>query len=196
MNIFLDFEATQFGNHLISIGAIAEDGRSFYSLANPGTKNRKKITNFITNLTGITKDMCKDAPDYKALFNKFFDWCFTLGDPNLHFFCYGNCDAVYIEDAHNKVKDELKAEFITHYMMKNLTDYAPNVKEHLELDSEIKLIKVASFYQNELLKQDHNALDDAKLLKLVYEGAEAGSKKDSAAFQAYLEQYKKNTEEN
>ena len=36
MNYFIDFEATQFSNDIISIGCIDENGEEFYSLINPG----------------------------------------------------------------------------------------------------------------------------------------------------------------
>lgn len=194
MNIFLDFEATNYGNHLISIGAIAEDGRSFYSVVNPGPKNRRKITPFITELTGITKEMCKEAPTYEEIFESFFDWCFALGDPNLHFFCYGDCDELYIKDANDKVTDNIKAEFITRYILQNITDYSDNVKKHLELVCRAKLIKVASFYEQKELTQQHNALEDAKLLKFVYEKAENGLESDSIEFKEFLEQNKEQKE--
>ena len=54
MNFYIDFEANQFSDRIISIGCISENGNNFYSLCRP-SKPGETITNFITELTGITK---------------------------------------------------------------------------------------------------------------------------------------------
>ena len=56
MNFFIDFEATQFTQEIISIGCVAENGKSFYSEVNC----KGKITPFITNLTGLTPEQISD----------------------------------------------------------------------------------------------------------------------------------------
>ena len=55
MKFYIDFEATQFTEQIISIGCIDEVGNSFYSLVKPQLENFK-ISNFITELTGISKN--------------------------------------------------------------------------------------------------------------------------------------------
>ena len=65
MNFYVDFEATQFSERIISFGCVAEDGESFCSLVQP--LSNWKITSFITELTGITDDMVKDAPELTEL---------------------------------------------------------------------------------------------------------------------------------
>ena len=54
MRFFVDFEATQFSNRIISIGCVAANGNTFSTLVKPG---KKKITKFITDLTGITNEI-------------------------------------------------------------------------------------------------------------------------------------------
>ena len=51
MKYFLDFEATQFSHRIISIGAVCENGHSFYSLVKPESKYKisKKINRKILN---------------------------------------------------------------------------------------------------------------------------------------------------
>lgn len=51
MNFYIDFEATQPGNEIISIGAVSDDGATFSCLVKPVAS---EITPFITELTGIT----------------------------------------------------------------------------------------------------------------------------------------------
>ena len=53
MKYFIDFEAAQFSNEIIAIGCVREDGVEFQSYV----KANKKITEFITQLTGITQEM-------------------------------------------------------------------------------------------------------------------------------------------
>ena len=50
MNYFIDFEATQFSNEIISIGCVSETDAKFSSMV----YTDKKITSFITKLIGIT----------------------------------------------------------------------------------------------------------------------------------------------
>lgn len=70
MKYFIDFEATQFSQEIISIGCVREDGKNFYSLIKP--KKLSGITDFITSLTGITKDMVREAPNSDEVFKNFF----------------------------------------------------------------------------------------------------------------------------
>ena len=56
MDFYLDFEATQFKSNIIAIGCSCEYG-DFDCLVRPPRKDH--ITPFITNLTGISKEMGK-----------------------------------------------------------------------------------------------------------------------------------------
>ena len=69
MKFYLDFEATRFSNRIISIGCVAENGATFYTLVKPGDK--KKVDKFITELTGITNEMLATAPDSDAAYIQF-----------------------------------------------------------------------------------------------------------------------------
>ena len=101
---------------------------------------------------------------------------------------------MYIDKAREKVTS-LKSKFILDYMKKELVDYSLNVKRILELDHETKLVKIASYYQNKIITQKHNALDDAIMLKQVFDGTESSNSNDAVAFKEYLEKLKTNTEE-
>lgn len=83
MKYFIDFEATQFSQEIISIGCIREDGQTFYALVAP---KKGKITPFITNLTGITAKMIDSAMSADAVFSKFYDWLFENLDDAPEFF--------------------------------------------------------------------------------------------------------------
>lgn len=163
MKYFIDFEATQFSNEIISIGCVREDGECFYSLVN----TRKKITKFITELTGITKEDIATAPSPETVFSSFFSWC-ALDDGIPEFFCYGDSDFNFVKKNFEK-STNFTAKAMLGYIYTGLVDYSPYVKFHFGLAQNIGLKKVASYYQQKEIEQTHNALDDAQMLKYVYD---------------------------
>ena len=164
MNYFIDFEATQFSNRIISVGVVGEDGRQFYSLINPN----RQITKFITDLTGITQADVDAAPSADEVFSDLYDFC-KEDDTLPVFYCYGDGDVVFANDTFHKMISSFKAGAMLGYIRTGLIDFSPIVKAHFGLSNNIKLAKVADYYRGEELVQNHNALDDALLLKYVYE---------------------------
>lgn len=59
MKYFIDFEATENSNEIISVGCVDENGGEFYSLVQP--HKIEKLTEFITDLTGITTEDLQNA---------------------------------------------------------------------------------------------------------------------------------------
>lgn len=169
MNCFIDFEATQFSNEIISIGCIDDKGNKFYSLVKP----KKKVTQFITDLTGITQGMVEDAEDPETVFSKFYDWCIAEAeDEKIRFYCYGNADVKFLKN-HLRSTKSFKAGAILSYVIMNLIDYAPIVKNHYGLCKMINLGKIANHIRGYEVIQNHDALDDAVLLKYVFDNVEA-----------------------
>lgn len=177
MNFFIDFEAAQFTNEIISIGCINENGDTFYSLVKP----EGKITKFITDLTGITNEMLVDAALPNEVFSDLFDWCMRKS-PNEQnvFYCYGNTDVQFLK-ANIKRSTNFKAGAMLSYIKSSLTDYAPKVKVHYGLIKPINLGKIANYIRGSEIEQNHNALDDACLLKYVFEKVESSPIDDTCA---------------
>ena len=164
MNFFIDFEATQFSNEIISIGCVSENNERFYSQV----KAKKKISPFITSLTGITDQENKEAPESDVVFSEFFDWISQFNDKVI-FYCYGNTDISFVKRNLEGTKN-IKAQAALSLIGMNLYDYSKTVKNHFGLIKNISLIKIVSYYRNtKELVQLHNALDDALFLKEVYE---------------------------
>ena len=166
-NYFIDFEATQFTHEIISVGCVSEDGETFdsYVYVYPS-----KITNFITSLTGITKEMNEKAPYSDEVFRKFFDWLIetNLCKEPVRFYCYGNCDKTFVEKQ-LKCTNNIFAQMALSLVASNLIDYSPSVKHHFGLVKNISLNKVVAYYEGvEEIQQKHNALDDAEYLREVY----------------------------
>lgn len=165
MKYFIDFEATQFSQEIISIGCVREDGESFYSLIKP--KKLSGITDFITSLTGITKDMVREAPNSDEVFKNFFTWL-SNSEGVAEFYCYGNSDFNFLQKNLKDRTNNLFAQAALSIIGMNLKDYSSDVKNHFGLIKNISLKKVFNyFYPNEECNL-HNALSDAEMLYKVY----------------------------
>jgi DNA polymerase III epsilon subunit-like protein len=165
MKYFIDLEATQFSNEIISIGCVREDGETFYSLVNVA---KNKMTNFITDLTGITKEDVSTAPSSDEVFTKFYDWL-VPDESKVQFFCYGNADLGFIRRNLNKATT-VKAQMALSVLALHLVDYSKCVERHFGLIKSISLKKVLAYYRQVAeVEQNHNALEDALFLKEIYD---------------------------
>lgn len=169
MKYFIDFEATQFSNEIISIGCVNEKNQTFYSLV----QSKKKITPFITSLTGLTKEQIEEAPNTDKVFSDFFDWL-DHSEP-AEFYCYGDCDIEYVNKNLNLHAHCFKSQCALSLISTNLIDYSNIVRKHFGLRDCIGLVKVVTYYRKLMnpFKQRHNALEDALFLKEVYDGINA-----------------------
>lgn len=163
MNFYLDFEATQFSNQIISIGCVAENGNVFSTLVNPGEK--EKISKFITELTGITKDMVSAAPGMDEAFSQLKNFVLEnskhMGEP--HYFCYGDSDSEFIKHSIKHMKDTENIIF-AQSILYALFDYSQSVKRFFHSEQSIALRKLFSFIQENEVVQKHDALEDAQML--------------------------------
>lgn len=165
MKYFIDLEATQFSNEIISIGCVREDGETFYSLVNVA---KNKMTNFITELTGITKEDVAEAPSSDEVFTNFYNWIIQ-DETKAQFFCYGNSDLSFIKRNLNKATT-IKAQMGLSVLALHLIDYSKCVERHFGLVKSISLKKVLAYYRQVIeVKQNHNALEDALFLKEIYD---------------------------
>ena len=175
MKFYLDFEATRFSNRIISIGCVAENGKTFYTLVKPGKK--KKVDKFITELTGITNEMLAEAPSADQAFAQLADW-FEENSSGIapEFYCYGDSDAVFIQHTLADMEDT-KACLCAMAIGGNLIDYAGVVKKFFVAKSDMALRKVYMLIQaKQELVQKHDALEDAPMLQCVVENLETKCK--------------------
>lgn len=162
MNFYLDFEATQFTNQIISIGCVSETGEEFYTLVNPGEK--EKISQFITELTGITKDMLSAAPDPDEAFRRLYNFIYSCNHwEEPHYFCYGDNDKDFIK-ASIKNMGHIESIMVAQSILYALKDYSKDIKKFFNIDQAIALRKLFSFIHQDDVVQRHNALEDAQML--------------------------------
>jgi len=163
MKYFIDFEASQFAEEIISVGCVDEDGRSFYSLVRP--RKPRKVTDFITKLTGITRDEILNAPTADEVFTSFFEW---LGKEGIQqFLCYGDCDRHFALNTIGGVTD-FRAQLALSLIIANLSDFSVDLRKHFKMKRSIGLAKAVSYYRGEEVQQRHNSLDDARYLREIF----------------------------
>ena len=183
MKYFIDFEATQFTNEIISVGCIREDGEEFYSLIKP--KKMKTLTKFITNLTGITKTMLADKQSSDEVFEEFFNWL-SIDTEVVEFYCYGNADIEFLKKNLKDRTSNFKSQAALSLIAMNLKDYSLTVKAHFGLIKCIALKKVANYFNPEDNYKAHNALEDARMLKDVYFNIQARREVSGIPFPEYM----------
>lgn len=168
MNFYLDFEATQFSERIISIGCIADNGARFETLVKP-VKN-EKVNTFITQLTGITNEMLENAPTADEAFNAFYDFVKTNNESGAPtYYCYGTCDKNFIQRTVSGMSD-FHAIMFASSIQALLVDYSAVVKTYLSTRG-LSLKKLVALIRHvDEVEQNHDALDDAMMLKECYEG--------------------------
>ena len=164
MKYFIDFEATQFSGEIISIGCVDETGREFYTLLKP--VKMRHITDFILDLTHISREEIAAAPDADTAFTAFLDW--LRQDEIADFYCYGDSDAVFLSRTRRHLKT-FRAQLGLSMILGGLNDFSVDVKKHFGLKTSIALKKVVAYYRGGDVEQTHNSLADALFLKEVYE---------------------------
>lgn len=191
MNFFVDFEATQFSNGIISVGCVAETGEELYTTV----YTRHKVTPFITELTGITPEQVKSSHIPEDVFSYMFDWVDQIccGE-SPHFYCYGNCDKDFVKNNFRE-NTNFKASAMLGYLYTDMHDYAEDVKAHFGLCQHIALKKVYDYYTGNKTIQRHNALEDAKMLKVVFENVTNNSHEFDAFPEYQAKEFNKKIEE-
>lgn len=169
MNFYIDFEATQFSNEIISIGCVADNGNRFSCLVKPHDK--KKLTKFIIDLTGITQEMIDEkglsSDDAFMAFYEFVKQNNDIGAPT--YYCYGNSDKDFLKHTINHMQN-LEAIVFASSVQALLVDYSNTVKNYLSARGLALKKLVALIRHVDEIEQKHDALDDALMLKECYDG--------------------------
>ena len=173
---FIDFEACD-EQTIISVGCICEDGREFYSLV----YNESPISERIQEITGLKQEDILAAEPASTVFERFYDWC-SEGIPD--FYCYGSSDPDF---CYNTLQNAtaFKEAAILSYLSLNMKDYSERAVEHFHATQTISLERLGKHYDENMADQTHNALDDARLLKRVYEEIE-GRPEERYIFKDYM----------
>lgn len=163
MVFFLDFEATQFSDQIISIGCVTLDNHQFYSLVRP---REYSVTKFTTALTGLTRADLVNAPSTAEAFSNLQKFIDLYKEEDNRFFIFGNADKHFISRSLAKMD---KHEIMT--FMRELGDQMEDfgVISAQTLGANRGLSKLYQAMYNKEHEQTHNALDDAKVLRKLYQ---------------------------
>lgn len=164
MNFYVDFEATQPEQEIISIGVYSDNKESFYALVKP---QFSKISKYITDMTGITNEMVEDRYDLDTAFNDLYVWCANQ-ETNLnewHFYSYGDGDVDFIKHSMCNIQTQ-RPLIIASIMVATMKDFSKDVTRYFH--GTTSLIKAFNFLKDLEDKQKHNALEDAKMLADIF----------------------------
>lgn len=166
MKFYVDFEATQPEQEIISVGVVAENGQTFYHTITP---QFSRVSPYIAELTGLTQSLLDNAgTTFDVAFSNLFDWCVcqSNGDGviNWEFYSYSNNDIEFLKASQRNITNN-KAYILVSVMIANMKDYSKNVTKFFK--GHTSLIKAFNYLQTINQEQYHNALDDAKMLATV-----------------------------
>ena len=164
MNFYVDFEATQPEQEIISIGVYCDNKESFYTLVKP---QFSKVSKYITDMTGITNEMLADRDDFDTALNDLYVWC-TSQESNLnnwHFYSYGDGDVEFLKYTMRNITTQHPL-IIASIMIATMQDFSKEVTKYFR--GTTSLIKAFNYLKSLENKQKHNALEDAKMLADVF----------------------------
>ena len=78
MNFYVDFEATQPEQEIISVGVYSDNECSFSNLVKP---QFSVVNRYIEEMTGISNEMLQDVVDLDTVFSALYWWCHKHKDP-------------------------------------------------------------------------------------------------------------------
>lgn len=164
MKIFIDFEATG-AKEIVSVGAVAENGNTYYSLVKPEIS---KLTQYLSDLIGLRNEDLDNAPKIENVFSELYYWCINL-EPhvsNWEFYSYGSDDIDFIRASKPFLNSD-ESIIIASLMIANMIDYSKTAQIYFQ--GTTSLIKAFNYINNIEKEQIHNALDDAKMLADVFD---------------------------
>lgn len=167
MKYFIDFEANSPSGEIISIGCVDENGNEFYSLVNCSTP----LDNFVKKITHLTQEQIDNAEPIDVVLLNLFIWIKTTNKTNwneLEFYHYGTEDIKFIKSTLHNVSIPFNYEKFS-ALMTRCKNYDKEVKKYFSSNQCVSLIAAANYFKTEPEEQNHNALDDAKMLKFVFE---------------------------
>lgn len=164
MRFYIDFEATQPEQEIIAIGAVAENGATFYSLVKPQLSS---ISNFVSQLTHISAEDLEKAFDINEVLRS-FDWWMTQQEPDImkcRFIAYGD-DNKFIQSTLPAITEQ-HAFTVAAILMAKIENCYEDTRKFFH--GTIKLIHAFNYVQSTEIEQKHNPLEDALMLQKVYE---------------------------
>lgn len=147
----------------IEIGAVMLDEEyreiaSFRTYIKP--EYNDKITKKVSELTGITYDMVKNAPTFEEAINMFANWCVGAND-EITIYAWSDNDYRQIT-MELMAKGCVMTEAISQIVEKEWTDFQHKFDTNLGFERQISLSAALDMAGLDFQGREHDALDDAK----------------------------------
>lgn len=164
MNFYIDFEATQPENEIIAIGAISENGSTFYSLVKPQLSS---ISKYISDMIHVTAEDLEQANSIDVVLQQFDTWVMSqeVDIMQCRFISYGD-DSKFIKATLPAITSA-RAFTVAALLMAKIEDCTAETKKFFH--GSIRLIHAFNYVQSVETEQKHNPLEDAMMLQKVYE---------------------------
>lgn len=189
MDIYLDFEATQYKENIIAIGAHCVNG-DFDCLVQPPKGD--KVTNFITQLTGISKQLLVNAPTTEWAFYDLYNWLMEVSEGPVFFHVYGDMDKIFLKNTAETIENPHLKDFVLN-LSESVIDDSVKV-QHFFHTKAIGVYKALRYFIPELGEQDHDPLNDAIVLARLMNYVSCMKPPEDCPFEEYKPQPKKSGE--
>ena len=164
MRFYIDFEATQPENEIIAIGAVAENGATFYTLVKPQLSS---ISPYVSQLTHISSEDLEKAPNIDKALIDFDLWMMSQESDIMkcRFIAYGD-DSKFVKSTLPAITND-HAFTCAAILMAKIEDCYDETRKFFH--GTIKLVHAFNYVQAAETEQKHNPLEDAMMLQKVYE---------------------------
>ena len=164
MIFYIDFEATQPENEIIAIGAVAENGSTFYTLVKPQLSS---ISQYVSELTHISPADLEKAPNIDKALIDFDLWMMSQESDIMkcRFIAYGD-DSKFVKSTLPAIKHQ-HAFTVAAILIAKIEDCYDDTRKFFH--GTIKLVHAFNYVQSTETEQKHNPLEDAMMLQKVYE---------------------------
>lgn len=140
---------------------------------------------YVKRVTHLTQKDIDNADEAEKVFSRFFDWVIRTSDGahwnDLNFYHYGQGDAAFVKATIGHIKKSRLYQLMAVLAIR-MIDYEKSVRRAFESADSIALIGAANYFKENPEEQTHNALDDAELLRFVYENIQDKSAVGSLIF--------------
>lgn len=169
MDIYFDFEATQFSEQVIAIGATCVYG-DFDCLV---SSFKKKITPLISLTTGITEEMLEGAPTAEDAFIDLWQWIARVnegGEPVFYHCYYGESNRAWLLNTAAEMEENAMSHFVRK-LADSMIDDSEVVCRFFDTGI-IGVHKALKYFEPDISDKDHDPLNNAILLKRLMEHIE------------------------
>lgn len=113
--------------------------------------------------------MLKEADTPDVVFEHFHQWCERVASNTKNiYYVYGNCDTTFCHTTRRKMKNEKSKSYLKNIIYRTV-DFCEVINRRYNLPASIGLNRLYNYCSGQNYVQTHNALDDAKMLKYIYE---------------------------